>query len=405
MPWCPHCDEVFPEGPACPRCRAALVEVQGGSHPDDAQLAISLPPLKVPRRMRRAMRTQYPTPPRHLIGFSMALVLLAGGFVLGRMSGVQTDSPGLRFRESVGLVTAAHGVVKVVRVGPGAAPVEFDVAVNALKDGRVSAVHRFTSPHGVPSGAETVALAGLRRSLALRLDSDEGRSMVAAFPATRAPLFWLEGDEAAWASEEELLVRRGTGVRRWTFAGGGVESHSVPGAWRRLFQTATGSVLEEAGDGARSLVVAMRDAVPGPVLPAGASVVAVASDGTRAFVNSRDGLGIMSGSGVQPVDLGETLVLGAAFAPSGDRVAVVVAERGHERSRRLAVIDERGERIMLRPLPEPDDATCRPVPVWDDAGRWTFVAPGDGSVQAFEIGGVTKSATLRHVGCTLAWGV
>src|SRR5438045_4054687 len=117
MPWCPRCDEVFPEGPACPRCRATLVEMSGVAQAEEHQPGATLPALRVPRRLRRAFsgtqQQQPPPPPRHLIAIALALVLVAGGFTLGRVSGVPSDSPAMR-SAPIALKAPADGSVTYV---------------------------------------------------------------------------------------------------------------------------------------------------------------------------------------------------------------------------------------------------------------------------------------------------
>ena len=55
MPWCPRCDETFPEGPACPRCSARLVARERETHEDTLDSVPGLRSIKVSRRYLRAL--------------------------------------------------------------------------------------------------------------------------------------------------------------------------------------------------------------------------------------------------------------------------------------------------------------------------------------------------------------
>src|SRR5262245_15437911 len=96
MPWCPQCDEVFPEGPECPRCHATLLDVEEPSAPVPVPGALSQ--LRVPRRIRRGFeRLGGPAvPSRGMVAVAALLVALAAVFALGRVTAVTGDGPAVR---------------------------------------------------------------------------------------------------------------------------------------------------------------------------------------------------------------------------------------------------------------------------------------------------------------------
>jgi hypothetical protein len=401
MPWCPRCDEVFPEGPDCPRCRSALVESAEGSPPATAPAGI--PAIKIPRRLRRAFATTRPAPPpRQLIALSMALVLVAGGFVLGRMSAVPPDSPVVRSAPT-GLIAPADGSIAFLR--PGFLPADYVLIRGSLRTGSIQPPSRFSSPF--VSGIQVATVRGARGSVAVVLADQEGRSAVAAFPFDREPVFWLPGDEAAWETADSLLVREQTGVTRWRLRPS-LRSERIDGTWSAVHQTATGAVLETRSsppglygtseDGVRRIIT----------LPDAGETISVAPDGRRALISIDGGTSVWDGERAAPVEVDELYETRAAgFASDGGRIALLLREggpAGRSSGQLLALLSGSGEKLMLHPLPADTAALdCSSPPVWDGSGRWVFVAPGDGSIHALEVGGVTRVADARTTGCGIAW--
>lgn len=403
MPWCPRCDEVFPEGPACPRCRAALVEVSGVTQAEDRQTVV-LPALRLPRRYRRAFGTRPPPPPRHLLAVALSLVLVAGGFTLGRMSAVPPDGPVMRAPPIVGLRAPADGTVTFLRQGPFAN--DYALVRTALQTGAAEVAARFTSPFAVSTaGSHSRLVSGLGDSIAVAVSRGGGRGFVKPFPASRPEFGWLDGEEAAWEDEETLLVRDGSHVTRWRFSGT-VGATSLDGAFRRLFQTAAGAVLEAEG----ALYVGRRDGVRKAIdLPSNASTLAVAPSGAPAFVVLEDRAGVWDGARFVVAEFDPAYrARGASFSPDGRRIAVVLQEReapARSAQQLLAVFDTSGYRPPpLVSLP-PAGATpvCALPPAWDATGRWVIVGPGDRSLHAIEVGGIRRSAEVHEIGCGVTW--
>lgn len=407
MPWCPRCDEVFPEGPACPRCRAALVEVSGVTQAEE-HAPVVLPHVRLPRRLRRAIGGHRPPapPPRHLIAVAVSLVLVAGGFTLGRMSAVPPDSPALRAPPVVGPRLATAGSVAFLR--PGGGPAEYTLVRARLRTGMVELAGRFMSPYPQDGHRESARVSGLRGSVAVVLTGPEGRSSVAAFAVNRPPVLWLDGQEAAWEDADSLLIRDGTRVVRWRFTAG-PEADAIAGTWRRVIQTAVGAVLE----GPTETGVALHLSRPeGPVrlldLPPGASTLAVAPAGTPALVSVDDTPSVWDGSRLTPVEVDDAYrPRGAAFSHDGARIALVLQRRDRptrSAEQHLAVLDRTGARVELLKLPAAHERPmCDAVPTWNADGRWLFVGPGDRSVHAVEVGGRRHRSEVHDIGCGLAW--
>src|SRR2546428_10171875 len=100
MPWCPRCDETFPQGPACPRCNARLIQREGEA--DDGIGSLRGVPavqgLRLPRRHRRAMeRLSGPRPHSlRMLAFSIVALVFVSGFLLGRFAGIPPTEPTIR---------------------------------------------------------------------------------------------------------------------------------------------------------------------------------------------------------------------------------------------------------------------------------------------------------------------
>jgi hypothetical protein len=126
-------------------------------------------------------------------------------------------------------------------------------------------------------------------------------------------------------------------------------------------------------------------------------VVAIAPDTLRVLLDDRVPT-LWDGKRKVQMSTGSGKVLGAAFDPSSERVAVVLD--GPD-GLQLAVIDEKGD-AALKPLGSGDG--CTGSPVWDAAGRWVYVPGGDGTLYAVEAGGGrVESVSTQAVGCGMTW--
>lgn len=375
-----------------------------------------LPQLKVPRRLRRAFdRLNRPAgPPRQLVAFAVSLVLFAGGFALGRMGAVPADAPVIRSQVAAVRPIPVPGFVEYVARTAGVGPGELTLVRHNLKGGTLEVRSRIPAPLRLGTAEEDgIRLASLGRSVAVVVAVDGRASSVAAFPAQRPPLSWLEGAGAAWETTDVLLLLDATGVvRRWSFVGG-ANVETLPGTWTAIHQTSKGAVLEGRDASGRHLAVSETTRVRRSLdLPADARVAAVAGDGATALVETEDARQIVAPSGRTDLRLEAGFeIFGASFSPEGDRVATVLRERGRSDTSSqvmLAVFDDTGERTKLTKVGTwGRGQACMVVPAWQGSGRsarWLLATVGRGSVRAVELGGA-RDATVasRIAGCGLAW--
>src|ERR687895_2821125 len=98
MPWCPRCDETFPQGPACPRCSARLVARERESPEDPLTSVPGLRSIRVSRRDRRALeRLSGPrAPSSRALALALVLLVFASGYLLGRVGSIGTSQPTVR---------------------------------------------------------------------------------------------------------------------------------------------------------------------------------------------------------------------------------------------------------------------------------------------------------------------
>lgn len=409
MPWCPECDEVFPEGPACPRCRTPLVDVgdEGGGEPSAA--GKNLPQVEVPRRLRRAMQRmgREPAPPRHLLLFALACILFAGGFVAGRMGSLVPDQPVVGGLSSAPVDLPLDGAVSYVARVPGP-PQEPAIVRHDLTSGGITHDGRFSLPAGVVPSSVDSSVDAYGESVAVLLSGRDGMALVGAFPLGRGLPVWVDGSDAAWESEMSLLVLRDGTVTRWSFEDG-LHREDVPGSWTRVLSTPDGAVLEGLRDGRRRVWAAtpngLREAM---ALPEGARLVAADAGAERVLVEGGDEIALWDGSERIPVRADGREAVAAAFSPGGGRVAMTTIERGRPDGStpvHLAVVDARGNAALHPVAGWRRGQSCEAAPAWDDAGRWVYLSPGDGAVYAVEAGGGARveGASARTLGCGIGW--
>lgn len=390
MPWCPRCDEVFPEGPACPRCAMRLVEREGALGGDELQAVPELATLKVSRRDRRALeRLSGPkVPSSRVLAAAVAALVFAVGFLAGRLGSIEPDVPSVRALPAAEALSPfdveGSGVYLLWNNDP-----MVTVAVHDLYSGDVVPRARLSPPFEATQDVRT-SIAALGGSVALVV-GDEGSSYVAVAAAGRPVQAWMPGVEAAWVAPDRLLVREAGGaVSRWTFGGKRLEVEPA-GRADRLFQAPAGAVLERDG---RLVGASGRGGID---LPRDAG--AVATDGRRALIERDGELALWDGRTERPLRLQGARAVAASFQAYGDELAVVV-RRGEELT--LAVVDARGH-AALKPLGA-RPGRCTPSVSWDRSGSWVYVAPGDRSLHAVEAAGGRVEAVRTHaVGCGLAW--
>lgn len=393
MPWCPRCDETFPEGPACPRCSARLVARERETHEDTLESVPGLRQVKVSRRYLRALeRLSAPTraPSSRALALALVLLVFATGFLLGRIGSVQTAQPtvhALPLAEAIPFDDVKGSVSYLLTSRD---PL-MTIAVHDLYSGDVVPRARFSPGVDTADDATTRAVS-FGRSVAIVV-SDGDHSRVAFAPHGRIPQGWLPGDDAAWISETELLVRGHDDVLTRFEAGADRLTTTRLEPADALIQTAAGAVVERG----RRL-----ENVDGPKrrldLPTSGEVLAVAPDLSRAILDAKAPV-LWDGEVRRPVhayDYGK--VLGASFEPSGERAAVLMASDG---DLTLAVVMPRGN-AAFKPLG--GAPTCAASPAWDGTGRWIYVATADGVLHAVEASGSRIEAIKTHgVGCGLAW--
>lgn len=409
MPWCPRCDEVFPEGPTCPRCRSSLVDVgveaPSGPVPSDA----NLPQVEVPRRLRRAFDRmgRQPTPPRHLVAFALACLLFAGGFLVGRMSSLAPQGPALRELSSSPVDLPLSGVVSYVGRVPGPA-VEPALVRHDLPSGRIEHAGRFSLPGGTIPASVTSGVVNHGQNVAVVLSDSDELGVVGAFPAGRRLPIWADGADAAWESGTSLLVLADDGALvRWSLEDG-VDREPVPGRWTRVLPAPGGAVLERVEDGRRTLWVAtpdgLREAMP---LPDDARLVAGGAGAGTALLEVDDGIVLWDGEERTEVQADGREAVGATFSPGGEAVAMALVERGRPEGStpvHVGISDLRGNAAFHPVTTWSERQSCDTAPVWDADGSWVYLAPGDGAVYAIEAGGArVRGASTRTLGCGVAW--
>lgn len=409
MPWCPRCDEVFPEGPTCPRCRAQLLDVGAEATSGPVPSSGSLPQVEVPRRLRRAFERmdREPTPPRHLLALALACLLFAGGFLVGRMGSLASDGPVLRELSSAPVDLPLEGVVSYVARVPGPA-VEPAVVRHDLPTGRVDHAGRFTLPGGTIPASVGSRLVTYGQNVAVVLSDGGGLGAVGAFPEERRLPVWVDGVAAGWESESSLLVLDADeGLVRWAFEEG-VDRSSVPGRWTGLLPVPAGVALERAEEGRRTLWAATPKG-PREVMdvPEGARLLAAGTGAGTALLELGDEIVLWDGEERTEVRVDGREAVGAAFSPDGEEVAMVLVERDRPEGStpvHLALSDLGGNTAFHPVTTWSERQSCDTTPAWDADGRWVYVSPGDGAVYAVEAGGArVRGASARTLGCGIAW--
>ena len=392
MPWCPRCDETFPEGPACPRCSARLVARERDTHEDTLESVPGLRSIKVSRRYLRALERLSAPKASSSRALALALVLLvfATGFLLGRIGSVPTSQPtvhALPLAEPIPFEDVKGAVSYVLQSRD---PL-MTIAMHDLYSGDVIPRARFSPAVDTADDVITRAVS-FGRSVAVVV-SDGDHSRVAFAPHGRTPQGWVPGEDVAWLSETELVIRTDDDALLGIEAGTDRLLTERLGSADGLFQTAAGAVVQRG----RRL-----ESMSGPKrrldLPADSDVLAVSPDLSRAILDP-DAPVLWGGDEARPVhayDYGK--VLGASFEPSGERAAMVLADGGELT---LAVVMPRGN-AAFKPLG--NGPTCDAPPAWDGTGSWIYVGSADGVLHAIEASGSRIEAIKTHgVGCGLAW--
>src|SRR5581483_358346 len=244
MPWCPRCDETFPEGPACPRCNARLIQREGDVEVDSLRAVPAIRSVHVSRRSRRALeRLSGPRPHSlRLLAFSIVALVFVSGFLLGRFAGIGPASEPATVRT----LPPAHRLQLEYVDGSVAYALWSSeplatIAQHDVYSGDVEAMARF-SPWA-SSGAVRTQLVSLQRSVALV--ASDGTDSYVAFSTPGSPAYgWVPGVEAAWGSEHELYVRQKDGsVTKWSTSADSTSKASSMNA-KRIFQTASGAVAQ-----------------------------------------------------------------------------------------------------------------------------------------------------------------
>ena len=393
MPWCPRCDETFPEGPACPRCSARLVARERETHEDTLESVPGLRQVKVSRRYLRALERLSATPrasSSRALALALVLLVFATGFLLGRIGTVPTATPtvhALPLAEPIPYEDVKGAVSYVLQSRD---PL-MTIAMHDLYSGDVVPRARFSPAVDTADDAITHAVS-FGRSVAV-IVSDGDHSRIAFAPHGRTPQGWIPGDEAAWLSETELVIRSDDDSLLRIEAGSDRLSTQRLGSADALFQTAAGAVVQRN----RKL-----ESLSGPKrelkLPPKGDVLAVAPDLSKAMLDAK-APAFWTGDERRPVHAYEWgKVLGASFEPSGERVAVLMSD-GEELT--LAIVMQRGN-AAFKPLG--NGPRCEAPPVWDNTGEWVYVASADGVLHAVEPSGTRNEAVKTHgVGCGLAW--
>jgi len=391
VPWCPRCDEVFPDGTACPRCSTRLVDRDRGSIPEELQGIPDFPTIKVSRRDRRALeRLSGPkAPSSRVLALAIAALVFAVGFLAGRIGSLEPAGPSVRAlppAEGLGPFDVEGSAVYLLWTNEPLAT----MAVHDVYSGDVVPRARLSPPFAATGDTRTQVTAHAG-SVALVVAEDDA-SFVTFSPLGKPPHGWVTGVEAAWAAPDVLLVREADDtVVEWSVRAGRVRS-SRWGHAERLFQTPNGAIALRSG----RLVPGDDAAARGLPVPDGARVLA--TDGERALVDN-DGVALWDGATFKRVQLQGFEAVGGTFEAGGDRVALVVRAG---RDLTVAVIDARGD-AALKPLGA-HAGGCAPTVSWDLSGRWLYVGAGDGMVRAVETaGGHVEPIRTKSVGCGLAW--
>ncbi len=392
MPWCPRCDETFPEGPACPRCSARLVARERETYEDTLESVPGLRAIKVSRRYLRALERLSAPKASSSRALALALVLLvfATGFLLGRIGSVPTSQPtvhALPLAEPIPFEDVKGAVSYVLQSRD---PL-MTIAMHDLYSGDVVPRARFSPAIGTADDVTTRAVA-FGRSVAVVV-SDGDHSRVAFAPHGRTPQGWIPGEDVAWLSETELVIRTDDDALLGIEAGTDRLLTERLGAADGLFQTSAGAVVQRG----RRL-----ESMNGPArrldLPSKGAVLAVSPDLSRAILGPKTPV-LFEGAESRPIhayDYGK--VLGASFEPSGERAALLLADGGELT---LAVVMRRGN-AAFKPLG--NGPTCDAPPAWDGTGRWVYAGSADGVLHAIEASGSRIEAIKTHgVGCGLAW--
>ena len=392
MPWCPRCDETFPEGPACPRCSARLIARDRDSPEDTLHTVPGLRAIKVSRRYLRAFERMSAPRASSSRALALALVLLvfATGFLLGRVGSVPQAQPtvhALPVAQPVPHEDVKGAVAYLLSSRDGVT----SVAQHDLYSGDVTPRARFSPPFDSGDEPDT-RVVSFGRSVAM-LASDGSHGLIAFAPHHLAPQGWIPGEQAAWTAENELVVLRADdALARWTASEDGLEVENI-GRADELFQTASGAVVRRGR---------MLQTISGPTrrleLPEkDADVVAISPDVSTVVLNA-SGPVLWDGEERRPVHAYAGRVIGASYERSGERVALLMAAKDELM---LAVVMPRGN-AALKPVGEGE--VCATAPAWDETGRWIYVATADGSMRALEAGGGrTETVRTRGVGCGLAW--
>ena len=391
MPWCPRCDETFPQGPACPRCSARLVAREREAPDDPLTVVPGLRSIKVSRRDRRALeRLSGPrAPSSRALALALVLLVFASGYLLGRVGSVGTSGPTIR------ALPLAQPLPEVLGIQGSAAYLVASretIASHHLTSGEVTPLARF-SPPLEPGEHFATKIVAFRRSVAVVVEGG-GEGHIAFAPHGRAPTVGIRGFEVAWSSPDELLVHQADGtVVKWTSGTDSVRSKTVAESADALYQTPNGAVIR-VGDTLETFGTPRRRLA----LKKDADVVAVSPDGMRAVVRAQNRPALWDGRRVTPLGAGNGTVLGASFDHSGEHAAVLLRK---DEELTLAVVDVRGN-ASLKPLGK--GLACEGPPAWDAAGNWVYVATGDGVLHAVEAsGGRIESVPTQGVGCGVAW--
>jgi hypothetical protein len=266
------------------------------------------------------------------------------------------------------------------------------VTLHDLYSGDVSPRARFSPAVDSIEEDVTTRAVSFGRSVAIVL-ADPDHSWIAFVPYGRAPQGWIPGEDVAWLSETELVVRSKDGSMLRLQAGTDNMTTKRLDPADDLFQTAAGAVVRRGHT---------LESLDGPTrkleVPAKSEVLAVSPDVSRAVLDAKAPV-LWDGRESKPVhvyDYGK--VLGASFEPSGERAALLFAEDGELT---LAVVMPRGN-SALKPLGK--GPSCPSAPAWDGTGRWIYAATSDGVLHAVESSGGRIEAIKTHgVGCGVAW--
>lgn len=396
MPWCPRCDEVFPSGIACPRCRARLLpSSESGRAVHSLQPVEGLPTLKVPRRYRRAFdRLSTPKPPpQRVLLVAGASLLFAVGFLFGRVGDAPTSDPAVRALpkvDSLATIDVEGWAAYLLWNARG----DITVAAHDLYAGDLTPRTTFGSPHSERDDRTQMNVLG--RNLALVLGAEES-SFVAVVPDKGAPFGWIPGTDAVWVSSSTFLVRSADGrVARWS-TDRSTPVRKIDGRYDEIFQTSAGAVLKSGVMLTSFTEEGLDETI---VVPTGAHVLAVAPDLSRAIVVVDDQVSLWDGHEGIPLRMDGYEPLSASFSGSEGRSGIVVRRENGDLA--VAVVDPAGG-VALKPVPA-GVQDCVPTLAWDGRGKWAYVAPGNGSLYAVDsTAGRVESVRTRLVGCGIAW--